>query len=214
MRITEFEHLHTMLVNGGATVTLAKCIFGYNDAAISNDTRQYFEFEEETIAQPLDTIIRIQHCQFLHSYSYPVVLVTDMTSGADLGSEALVISDPLDSGVVVLHTFMVDDEVIEPNLSLSYIAVDAATVPAARRGIDNTSAWFQEVQKVRSHSSFPLDVLSRVTVTHPLRHSWFFATFCVAWYHCSSEMTSSVSFPFANGRNMYRLFSLRSLPKE
>jgi hypothetical protein len=215
MTITEFERSQppVMTVNGGATVTLAECIFVDNIHAISNDTSQYFEFEEATISQPLDTIIRFQNCVFRDT-SIPVSLVTDIASGEHPGGDVLVISDPFDQGVAVHHRFMEEDWEIDRDNWTVYYGVDAKTVPTARTGIDNTSAWFQEVQKVRFHFASHWCIKHGGSNAPSHRHSWYFAMFCIVRFHCESVVMSSVSFPLHMCCNMYRLVSLHSLPKE
>jgi hypothetical protein len=157
-----------MTVNGGATVTLEECVFIDNLAAIRNETAEYFEFEVAAIAQRQDTIIRLQNCEFGDGF-FAVELITDLTSENSPYSEVLVISDPYDDGLKVSHKVKEDD--YDFNNSTEYSTVDALTVPAARRGIESTSPWFQRVQKVRLHSASPLVAFIGVAVALPARHS-------------------------------------------
>jgi hypothetical protein len=146
-----------MTVNGGATVTLEGCVFIDNRAAIRNDTSEYFEFEEATIAQPQDTVIRLYDCNFLHT-GHAVGLTADLTSENQTYGEALVIDGPYEDYLIVSHTTIYehDDHGNVTEYVTERHTVDAATVPAARRGIDRTSAWFQRVQQVRLHCACPL----------------------------------------------------------
>jgi hypothetical protein len=148
----------SMTVNGGATVTLAKCTFKANSANIRNDTSEYFASEEAMIAQQQDTIIRLKDCRFPVS-NVAVQLTSDLTAVNQTSGEVLVISDPYDDALIVSH--IGDFEDYFDNVTDSS-TVDAATVPAARKGIDSTSAWFQRVKKVRFHFAFRLTTFTDV----------------------------------------------------
>jgi hypothetical protein len=145
--------MQPMTVNGGATVTLEDCVFSDNLVAIRNDTSEYFEFEEATIAQPQDTIIRLQHCTFLDSY-YAVELTANLSSENQPYGEVLVISDPHDDKLIVSYQVIYENDdyggYTENSTSNEW------TVPAKRRGIGSTSSWFQRVQKVRLLFTSPI----------------------------------------------------------
>jgi hypothetical protein len=157
MTILAFDSLFLapMTVNGGATVTLAECIFIANSetVAISNDTSKYFDFEWASIAQPQDTIILLQNCSFPDSY-YAVELTVDLTSENQTAGEVLVISDPYDDDLIVQHEVIYED--YENGNISNHSTGNASTAPADRRGISSTSAWFQRVQKVRLRFAYHL----------------------------------------------------------
>jgi hypothetical protein len=141
-------------VNGGATVTLAECVFIANtETAISNDTSHYFDFEWATIAQPQDTVIFLQNCSFPDSY-YAVTLAIHLTSENRTSGKALVISDPYDDDLIVGHRVLHGDDV--NGNTTEHSTGNASTAPADRRGINSTCAWFQRVQKVRLHFAYHL----------------------------------------------------------
>jgi hypothetical protein len=146
-----------MMVNGGATVTMEDCDFIDNVYAISNYTFQVFKFEDATIAQLQDTIVRLQHCEFQEN-PYGIELVIDPTSESILDREALIITDPYDESLKVGQR--IKDEVDYGNLT-EHQTFDRSSVPAERRGIDSTSSWLKEVQKVRFHSAISLATSSK-----------------------------------------------------
>jgi hypothetical protein len=146
-----------MMVNGGATVTLAECDFIENFYAISNITSELSWNEEASNAQSQDTIVRLQRCTFSGN-SYDIELLQNLTSGSIPGGEAFIISDPYDASLEVGHTVQEDD--YDFSNSTWYLTGHASTVPADRKGINSTSAWLQGVQKVRFHLASPLPTFS------------------------------------------------------
>jgi hypothetical protein len=177
----------SMTINGGATVTLAKCTFKDNSANIRNDTSEYFASEEAMIAQRQGTIIRLKDCRFPVS-NVAVRLTSDLTSENQTYGEVLVISDPYDDALIVSYIDEYGD--YSDNASST---VDAATVPSARKGIDSTSAWFQRVKNVRFHFAYSLTTFTDVLSVHPPRHSCYLAMCCGVRSHGISAVMSSKS---------------------
>jgi hypothetical protein len=151
-----------MTVSGGATVNLEECSFIDTYTAIGNFTEPDFDIEEAPIAQPQESIIRLHQCDFREN-DYDIILDTFDTyqmSAVHPNGEALVVSDPYDAGLKVTYSHVEGD--YDWPVKRENSTGHASTVPADRRGIDSTSAWFQWVQKVRFHL-----LLFR---PHPVRH--------------------------------------------
>jgi hypothetical protein len=169
-----YAFLPSMLVYRGATVTLTECSFSEYSYALSNDNSLFndSELELDYMLQTQDTIIRFKRCEFPDNM-YAAQLVTDLRSGYHPDGAVLVISEPYNDGLEVNHI-----EVIESANDVAFgnetviSTINAATVPAERKGINSKSSWFQGVQKVRCHFASRLTTSSEVAEMHPPRHYW------------------------------------------
>jgi hypothetical protein len=159
-----------MLVNGGATVNLVECDLVESACAIGNFTLPLFDIEEAPIAQPKDTIIRLNRCVFRGNL-YDIQLGTYLMSEVNPDGVALVVDDPSDDSLKVTYSFFETDFYFPIEKSKNSTG-NASTVPADRKGINSTSAWFQWVQKVRFHCATSQATSSIVPITHPPTHSW------------------------------------------
>jgi hypothetical protein len=138
-----------MTVSGGATVNLEECSLIDTNTAIGNFTQPAFDIEEVPIAQPKATVISLHECEFRDN-DYDIHLATYLMSVINPDGEALVVSDPFDDGLKITYSIK-DLDYDWPTEATDNNTGNVSTVPADRRGINSTSAWFQWAQQVRFH---------------------------------------------------------------
>jgi hypothetical protein len=156
-----------MWVSSGATVMMEAVTFTNNRIPVENTDsaviRVNAEDSSESLAQPQDTMIIMELCDFTESNTAANLIVTSKDNESSLEHASRVYSD---------RNF----EVLQISGQVNKVgsAKPLLQAPADRLGVNGTSAWLLRVQVCSSSTSSPCHVMSAFSCA--VSHSFARAT--------------------------------------